>query len=121
MSPRDLPFISLLLLAGCGERQIQNGDEESLGTPEWSVCAMKNEVQSCAEFCAELGSECVANGCVADPEFCNPKPCDRATQVLALDAAAFCADDSLGTFVSTACDTPIDWLFSNTVRCCCAE
>lgn len=56
-----------------------------------------------------------------EPDFCDPEPCDMATQALALDAEALCADASVGRFVATTCDAPIDWLFSNTLRCCCAE
>jgi hypothetical protein len=65
--------------------------------------------------------ECVENGCPAELEFCDPEPCSMATQVLALNAEALCADASLGVFVATTCEAPIDWLFSNTLRCCCAD
>ncbi|WP_181197999.1 hypothetical protein [Enhygromyxa salina] len=113
--------MSSVLLASCGARQANDGDDIADGMPEWSPCAMKDEVQTCAELCATQGMQCVANGCPAEPEFCDPEPCDMATQVLALDAEAVCADPSSGAFVATTCEAPIDWLFSNTVRCCCAE
>lgn len=35
------------------------------------------------------------NGCPAEPEFCDPEPCDMATQALALDPQLFCSDASL--------------------------
>ncbi|PRP94045.1 hypothetical protein ENSA5_41570 [Enhygromyxa salina] len=114
-------LVSSVLLASCGARQANDGDDIADGMPEWSPCAMKDEVQTCAELCATQGMQCVANGCPAEPEFCDPEPCDMATQVLALDAEAVCADPSSGAFVATTCEAPIDWLFSNTVRCCCAE
>lgn len=114
-----------MILTACSNRQINDGgggaDELGDATLEWSSCAMKGEVQTCAEVCATQGMDCVANGCPAEPDFCEPDDCELATQVLALDADALCADPSVGTFVATSCEAPIDWLFSNTVRCCCAD
>jgi hypothetical protein len=120
MYTQALVIVSLVFLTGCNDRQASDGDDDSSAMPEWSACAMKDEVQTCAELCGSQGTECVPNGCAADPEFCDPEPCDMATQVLALDAEAICADPSVGGFVATTCDAPVDWLFSNTVRCCCA-
>ena len=117
---RSRMFMLIITIgAGCGDRKVGDADA-STAAPEWSSCAMKDEVQSCDELCQAEGTTCVANGCSAEPEFCDPEPCDMATQVLALDAEALCADPSGGLFVATTCDAPIDWLFSNTVRCCCA-
>lgn len=117
---RGATLLLACALTACGSRQAGGDDEAPLGTPEWSPCA-GDEVQDCAEACAEAGMTCVENGCAAEPEFCDPEPCDMATQALALDPEPFCSDASVGTFVATTCDAPIDWLFSNTVRCCCAE
>ena len=113
------------VLTGCGARQASDGEDEGAelidSNPEWSPCAMKGEVESCAELCAAHGTECVENGCPAELASCDPEPCEMATQVLALNAEALCASPSGGGFVATTCDAPIEWLFSNTLRCCCAE
>jgi hypothetical protein len=119
-----LAFALAMGLLGCGARQATDegdadGPVESM--PEWSPCAMKDEVESCAELCAAHDMVCVENGCAADVETCEPEPCDMATQVLALNAEALCADPSGGGFVATTCEAPIDWLLSNTLRCCCAD
>lgn len=114
-------LLGAALLAACGGRQVDDGDGLPDEMPAWSVCGMKDGLQSCAEICEAQGTQCVANACPADPEFCKPESCDMATQVLGLDSEALCADASLGTFVATTCEAPIDWLFSNTARCCCAD
>lgn len=118
---RILFSLSMLSLA-CGARQVSDGEQGDApgGIPEWSPCVGK-EVETCAEVCAAQGTTCVENGCPAEVEYCDPEPCDMATQVLALDAAGLCAGASGGAFVAAECDAPIDWLFSNTLRCCCAE
>jgi hypothetical protein len=110
-----------LLLSACGARQVDEGMESVLGTPEWAPCAAEGEVETCADACATSDMQCVANGCAAEPEYCNPDSCDMATQALALDTSVFCTDASVGIFVATTCEEPIHWLFSNTVRCCCAQ
>jgi len=114
-------LLSVTILAGCSDRRANDGDDLGDATPEWSGCAMKDEVQTCAEVCATQGTVCVVGGCPARPDFCEPDNCELATQVLAINAEALCADPSVGTFVVTTCDATIDWLFSNTVRCCCVD
>jgi hypothetical protein len=128
MTPLVSPLVRFTLgvtiLLGCGGRQADgSGDDndQPTATPEWSPCAMKDEVESCAELCAVHDMECVENGCPAVLEYCDPEPCDMATQALALNAEALCADPSVGGFVASTCEAPIDWLFSNTLRCCCAD
>ncbi|KIG15098.1 hypothetical protein DB30_06006 [Enhygromyxa salina] len=118
------PVVLTALLVGCGVRQVSGGDDDDLpsATPEWGPCVTDDvDWQNCAEVCAAEGLVCVANSCPADPEYCNPKPCDMATQVFALGGTELCADPSVGSPVATTCEAPIDWLFNNTVRCCCAE
>ena len=110
-----------MLGSACGARQASDGDDSVAVTPEWSDCAAKDEVETCAQVCAASGMECVPQGCPVDPEFCDPDPCDMATQALALGEGQFCTDASVGTFVSATCEAPIEWLFANTLRCCCAE
>lgn len=115
-------FIALfVLLAACGTRQVSDGEDGPAKLPEWSPCVSKDEAETCEEVCAASGMTCVSNGCPANPEFCDPEPCNTATQALALDAGALCADASVGRFVASTCDAPVEWLFSNTLRCCCAE
>ncbi|PRQ08964.1 hypothetical protein [Enhygromyxa salina] len=112
------------LMVGCGARQVSEGDDDDLpsATPEWAPCVTNDtDWKNCAEVCAAEGLECVANACPADPEYCNPKPCDMATQASALGGTELCADALAGGSVATTCEAPIDWLFSNTLRCCCAE
>jgi hypothetical protein len=116
--------LSMLSLA-CGARQVSDGEQGDIpgpgGVPEWSPCVGAEEVETCAEVCSAEGTTCVSNGCPAVAEFCDPEPCDMATQAAATDAAALCADPSVGRFVAAECDAPIDWLFTNALRCCCAE
>jgi hypothetical protein len=116
-------IVLTVLLPACGARQASDGEDGPAGVPEWSPCVSKGdpETETCATVCAAMGTECVANGCDAVAEYCDPEPCDMATQALALDAEALCADASAGRFVASTCDEPIHWLFSNTLRCCCAE
>lgn len=113
----------LLTLAACSGRQAGDDDDASTGVPEWFPCVSKDdpETETCAAVCASMGATCVANGCDAVEDFCEPEPCDLATQALALNAEALCEDASVGGFVASTCDEPIHWLFSNTLRCCCAE
>lgn len=116
-----VPCVSMALLfaEACGPPQAaeENGPSE---TPQWSECFAKDEVQTCAEACATAGMECAANGCPAEPEYCDPEPCDMATQAIASETQVFCSDPSVGGFVAGSCDQPIDWLFLINVRCCCA-
>lgn len=115
------PAILLVgVLVACGPGQASEGDDASTSTPDWSACSAKDESQTCAEVCAAEGTTCVAQGCAADPEFCDPEPCDMATRVMGL-GEDICEDPSLGGYIADACDAPIDWLFSDTVRCCCAQ
>jgi hypothetical protein len=115
----------LLALAACSGRQAggREDDEGPTGVPEWSPCVSHGDpdTETCADVCATMGTTCVANGCDAVADYCDPEPCDMATQALALDAEASCADASVGGFVASTCEEPIHWLFSNTLRCCCAE
>lgn len=122
--------LSLLLASACGARQLDDGADElgamdGMDNPtqilEWSPCAPEGEVETCADACAAEGMTCVANGCPVDPEYCVPANCSMATQALALDTSVFCTDASVGVFVASTCEEPIYWLFSNTVRCCCAQ
>lgn len=114
----------LLALGGCSQRRVSDAGEvgEAGGTAvaEWSPCAYKGEVSSCAELCAAQGMACHESACPADPEFCDPEPCDMATRVMGL-GEGICEDHSGGGYFADACDAPIEWLFSNTVRCCCGE
>jgi len=89
--------------------------------PDWSSCFGKGEVESCAEACAVDGLVCVANGCPVDPDHCGPGDCDMATQAFASGTDPFCSDETVGGFLAATCEEPIHWLFSNTLRCCCAE
>ena len=112
--------LGLVFVCACGPGGATGEDGVSASEPEWSAC-VGQEAQSCAEVCETQGMSCIQNGCPASPEFCDPEPCDMATQALALDAEALCMDASLGTFVASTCDAPVDWLFSNTLRCCCGD
>jgi len=118
-----MTFSLAVALMACGARQVGDGEDGDpwIGEPDWSPCAAKGEVETCAELCEASGMICVADGCPVDPQFCDPDPCDAATQALAIGAGQFCVDASVGTFVSSSCDAPIEWLFSNTLRCCCAQ
>jgi hypothetical protein len=112
-----------VLVTACSSRQAIEDEGGPAGVPEWSPCVSKGapEVESCADVCAAMGSTCVVDGCDAVEDFCDPAPCDMATQSLALDAEGVCSDVAGRLFVAGTCDQPIDWLFSNTLRCCCAE
>lgn len=111
-----------IVLTACGARQANDGeDDASAGPADWSPCASKGEVETCAELCVASGMQCVPNGCAVEPEFCRPEPCDMATQALAIGEGEFCADASVGVFVAAECDAPIEWILNNTVRCCCAD
>lgn len=120
--------LTLLVLAsfllGCGARRVNDGMEAMEGSaamPDWSTCANEGEVESCADACALEGLECVANGCPVDPAYCTPGDCNMATQALASGTGVFCTDASVGTFVASTCEEPVHWVFSDTVRCCCAQ
>ena len=114
-----------VLLTACGPRQANDGgdDDSPVGPADWSPCVSRNDVPdvTCAELCAAEGLTCVANGCAVESEFCDPEPCDMATQALAIDGEALCADASNGRFAAAECDAPIQWALSTTLRCCCAE
>jgi len=120
------PFLVILVTAACGARQA-GGSEDleqdgmSLAEPDWSSCVEKGEVETCAQACELEGMECVANGCPADPEFCDPEPCDMATQLLGLNEPLLCGDEPAGGWVASSCDAPIEWLLSSRLRCCCAQ
>jgi hypothetical protein len=50
--------------------------------------------------------------------YCKPDDCDMATSVLGL-GDSICTDPSLGGFVAASCDDPIEFIFTDTARCCC--
>jgi hypothetical protein len=113
-----------MLLTACGARQAgdaDDGDPPPLGPADWSACAARGEYENCAEACVAEGMTCVANGCPAVLEFCDPEPCDMATQAIAIGEGLFCTDASVGGFVAAECDAPIQYILNNTSRCCCAE
>jgi hypothetical protein len=61
--------VAAVLLFGCGPPQANDEDDGNdlpSATPEWSPCAMKDEVASCAELCGTHDMECVENGCPAE-------------------------------------------------------
>jgi hypothetical protein len=130
MRVRDLFTLLLLFTSACGPRQLDDGGED-LGVmdgvdsptqmPDWSPCRAEGEVETCADACGAEGLTCVANGCPVDPDYCAPGNCSMATQALTLDTSVFCTDVSVGVFMAATCEEPIHWLFSNTVRCCCAQ
>jgi hypothetical protein len=112
------------LAIACGDRQLDgdSGDgEPQLGTPEWSPCVTENEgLVTCAEICAASGTVCVANACVAVPTSCKPDSCDMATSNLGL-GNGICSDPLVGGFVAAPCEDPVEFIFNDTARCCCAE
>lgn len=120
--------LALALSVSCGGRQAGGSEEDEVGQmdapledPQWSECAMKGEVETCAEVCELQGMECVPNACAADPEFCEPEGCEMATQLLGLSATLVCADPPQGGYAASECEAPVDWISSNVLRCCCAE
>ena len=108
------------LLSGCGGRQADGGDDSQAGSPVWSPCMVEGEAETCTEVCAAEGMACLANQCPAEPESCKPDSCDMATSVLGL-GDGICSDNPAGAFVSASCDEPIEFIFNDTARCCCAE
>ena len=127
---RRILVLMSLMLVSCGGRQAEGSEGQAAEDapelePEWSECEMKGEVETCTQVCERQGLECVADMCPANPDYCDPEPCDMATQLLGLNESLLCAQDNTepdeGAFVASACDTPIDWLSSNLVRCCCAD
>ncbi len=130
---RAAPLSSLLLalafVTGCGERKIEGDCEgmcepygpaspipevgtcqQGMCTPTFGECITRDEIDTCAEACAEQGSVCVENGCAG------------ATYLIYL-VLPICEDISMepGVDIAHSCDEPIDWQFSQSVRCCCAQ
>ena len=110
--------ILVLIVGGCGDRQATTG-ESGLppAEPDWSECVTKGEFETCTEVCAAQDMQCAANACPAEPMYCKPDDCDMATSLLGLDG--ICTDPSLGVYVASPCDDPIEFIFTDTARCCC--
>ena len=87
---------------------------------EWSACVVEGEYSTCAEVCAAQDMTCVALGCPADPMFCKPDDCNIATSMIGL-GEAICSDPTVGGFVAATCDDPIEFVFTDTARCCCGD
>ena len=87
---------------------------------EWSACVVEGEYSTCAEVCAAQDMTCVALGCPADPMFCKPDDCNMATSMIGL-GEAICSDPTVGGFVAATCDDPIEFVFTDTARCCCGD
>lgn len=114
-------MLVVLLTTACGARQANDGesDDAVAGEPKWSSCVIEDdEFETCAEVCAVEGTACVAAGCPAEPMYCKPNSCDMATSMLGL-GDAICSDPTAATFVAGACEDPIEFIFTDTARCCC--
>jgi hypothetical protein len=115
----EMMLSALLLSAACSARQVNDGEGDSLvGDPDWSPCVVEGEFETCAEVCEAEGSACVAAGCPAEPMYCKPASCNMATSMLGL-GEVICADPTMGVFVAAACEDPIEFIFTDTARCCC--
>jgi hypothetical protein len=117
---RAMILLAILLSAACGARQANDGasDDAVASEPEWSSCVVEDEFDTCAEVCAAEGMACAAAGCPAEPMYCKPDSCDMATSMLSL-GDAICSDPTVGVFVAAACEDPIEFIFTDTARCCC--
>jgi hypothetical protein len=116
---RSIILLGVLLTAGCGARQANGAEGDSLlGEPDWSPCVVEGEFETCAEVCEAEGMMCVAAGCPVDPYSCKPDSCDMATSLLSL-GDGICVDESVGGSVAAACEDPIEFIFNDTARCCC--
>jgi hypothetical protein len=111
-------LLAVLLSAACGARQANEGGDDPLASnPEWSPCVGEGEFETCAQVCDAEGMRCVAAGCPAEPMYCKPDSCNMATSALGLEA--ICSDPTMGTFVAAGCEDPIEFIFTDTARCCC--
>ena len=115
-----LVLVLVLASAACSERQLGGGENGEEGAVErsWSPCVIVGEYNTCEEVCQAQGTTCVASGCVALPMYCKPDDCDTATSVLSLGDAV-CTDVTVGSYVDATCETPIEFIFNDTARCCC--
>jgi hypothetical protein len=110
-----------LALVGCNERQVAiEGGADQASSPDWSSCVYDGEFETCEDVCASMAMACVADGCPADPEFCVPNSCEKATQLVGW-GEVICTDPSVAGYVSSTCDSPIVWALNNTTRCCCED
>ncbi len=115
----SLLAVSLLVITtACSSRQADGHDDPDLGVPQWSECVVAGEYETCADVCAMQGMQCAALACPADPLYCKPNDCDMATSVIGL-GEGICSDPSVGGFVAASCDDPIEFIFTDTARCCC--
>ena len=114
-----IKWVLVLFVVGCGQPPTSDAGEEGAEEATWGSCFGKDLATTCAEICELEGLVCVEAGCPAEPQFCEPDSCDMATRVMGI-GDQICEDVSGGGFYADGCNAPIDWLFSNTVRCCCA-
>ncbi len=116
---RHAPMLLLAVALGCGVRQADDpGSGPEPGEPDWSVCVVGGEFETCAEVCAAQDMQCAAEACPADPMHCKPDGCDMATSVIGL-GEGICSDPSAGGYVAASCDDPIEFILTDTARCCC--
>lgn len=112
-------LVTILLSAACSGRQVGDDDDgPPPGDPEWSPCVVEGEFETCAEVCEAEGMKCAAAACPAEPMYCKPDACDMATSMLSL-GDGICSDPTVGVFVAAACEAPIEFIFTDTARCCC--
>lgn len=111
-------LLAIMLTIGCSERQVDDGESGSPPSePDWSACVVEGEYETCADVCVAQDMQCAANACPADPMYCKPDDCDMATSLIGLDG--ICTDPSAGIYVRSACNDPIEFIFTDTARCCC--
>lgn len=118
---RRAPMLLLAsaLASGCGARQASDAESgPEPGEPDWSACIVECEHETCAEVCEAQGMTCAVEACPADPMHCKPDDCDMATSLIGL-GEGICSDPSIGGYVAGSCDDPIEFIFTDTARCCC--
>jgi hypothetical protein len=116
---RAMMLLAVLLSMACSARQANEDEDDPMaGDPDWSPCVVEGEFDTCAQVCDAEGMRCVSAGCPAEPMYCKPASCDMATSMLSL-GDAICSDPTVGVFVAAACEDPIEFIFTDTARCCC--
>jgi len=78
-------------------------------TPTYLSCSSKDEITTCEDACADLGTTCAEDGCGG-----------HTYRIYA--GLEWCEDpERVGIGVAHACDEPVDWQFNAAVKCCCEQ